>query len=279
MPRYGRTELDQLYSLDIPQLCFSFDAVLSTILGLTAVHCLSLDPNNHDMKRAARFYLDQTFRQQTQLTLNITKENAEPAALVAMLIVMEMRHRATFIHEDEPYSLPLEYFYMFQGATTLYHMCIPHLRGSNTLVTLGIQPPRYDECTLAREFLPSLIWKNSLSLLEGLDVEGIDSKVKSVYEHCLSYLDVIYMALRREEDSQWTRRRLHGMPGNVPRQFVDLLEQQEPRAMAILANCHHPPLGSGGNGGLPLRPKLRCCFSPRSLGQVKMLPTGDATAM
>ena len=235
MPRYGRNELDQLYGSNIPQLCFSFDAVLSTVLGLTAIHYLSLDPNNDDMKRAARLYLDETLRQQSQLVSKITKENAEAAALVAMLIVTKIRHRAAFVHEDEPYKLPLEYFYMHHGATTIYHMCIPYLHGSNTLFAFGIEPPRFDVCILARDFLPSLIWEDSLSLLEGLDVQAVGSKVKSVYEGCLAYLDVIYMALLREEDSHWTRRRLHGMPTNVPRGFVDLLEQQDPRAMAILA--------------------------------------------
>lgn len=235
IPRYGQVELDQLWEKDVPQLCFSFDVVLSAVLGHTATHYLSLDPGNLEMKLAAQRYLDQTIKQHSELVSNLTKENAEPVVLVAMFVVLQMRLRIALVNQDEPYRLPLEYFHMHHGTTALYHECIPFLRNSNVLVALGIEPAKIVIGARAGDFLPRLIWNDSLSLLKGPDFEDIDLKVRSVYERCLAYLDILYVALLKEEDPQWTRRRLYAMPTYVGTEFVDLLEQQDPRAMAILA--------------------------------------------
>lgn len=235
MPRYGHTTLDQLFRMHIPQLCFSYNALLSSILGLAAVDFLCLDPHNHDMKRAARFYLNETTTQQAQLVSNVNKENAESVTLVSMFLSMQIRLRASFIGEDELYKLPIEWFHLNYGTIMLYHMCIPHLRSSNVLTVLGIRPAKLIVGSSAKDFLPSLIWKDSISLRDGFKAKDIDRKTKLVYECTLSYIEEIYIALLKAEEPEWTRRRHFGMPAVVPRGFVKLLEQQDPRAMAILA--------------------------------------------
>jgi hypothetical protein len=235
MPRYGLDALDHLFRMHVPQLCFLNNALLSSVLGLAAVDFLALNPDNQDMKRAARFYLNQTITQQCRLVSNVSKENAEAVTLVAMFLAMQIRHRAAFVSPDEPYKLPLQLFYMTFGIIVISSKCIPLLRASNVPIVFGIRPAKFVVGFSAKYFLPCSIWEDSLLLREGLDAEGFDPKIKSVYDRALAYIEEIYIALLREEAPEWIRRRHSGFLVIVPRGFVKLLEQQDPRAMAILA--------------------------------------------
>ena len=235
MVRYGRTEMDLLWTMDVPHLSFAFDAVLSGVLGLAATHFLSYDPKNIDMKRSAQYYLAKTVRQLSTLVSRLDMETAEPVMLVAMFIALQMRVRAAFVLDDEPYHLPLECFHVHKGVEIVYLKSIPFIQRCNLLVALGAEAAVYQTDPLCKEVLPSRIWRDSRSLLEGTDTEGFDLQARRIYEGALTYLNTIYIALLKGEDAQWTRRRLCGMPAHVPPAFVGLLEQQDSRAMAILA--------------------------------------------
>lgn len=235
IPRCDRIELEDLFVKDVPQLCFGHDAVLSCILGLAALDLLSTDPSNSTMKRVVQYYLAKTMNQHSQMVSNIDNNIAEPALLVSILLILQLRLRAVFINEGEPYKLPLEYFHMERGSATIFHMCLPFLQGSNLLTALCIEPAKFDGNAISEECLPSLIWQDSQAILRGKDNEETSLVSKAICKGAVSYLHVLYISLLREEDSQWTRRRHAEMLANIPRGFVDLLERQDPQAMAILA--------------------------------------------
>ena len=235
MARYGRVEMDLLWTMDVPQLSFAFDAVLSSVLGLAATHILSYDPKNIDMKRSAQYYLAETARQLSNLVIRLDIETAEPVMVVAMFIMLQVRVRAAFVLDDEPYHLPLEYFHVHKGVEMFHLKSLTFVRNCNLLVALGVEAAVYQTDPLCKEVLPSCIWRDSHSLLQGTDTEDFDPQTRRIYEGALTYLNTIYIALLKGEDAQWTRRRLCGMPAHVPTGFVGLLEQQDPRAMAILA--------------------------------------------
>jgi hypothetical protein len=104
-------------------------------------------------------------------------------------------------------------------------------------VALGVDraPAVYKTNPLCKEILPSRLWRDSCSLLEGTGTESFDSQARRIYEEALTYLNTIYIALLRGEDAQWTYQRQCSMVSKLPKGFVGLLEQQDPRAMAILA--------------------------------------------
>jgi hypothetical protein len=235
IPRYGQTAIEQLFSSQVPQICFHFDAVLSAVLTLAAINILSLDPGNTTMRLAAHHHFDQTLSQHSQLVSSLAKENTEGSMLSAMLIIAIMRLQTTFLLDDEPYKLPVAYFHMHHGMTNLYHMSVNALQGSNILCVFGVTPAQFNLDALPQDWLPRVIQHDLFALLEGSEDKNGDPKVSVIYQSAVSYLKLIYVALLREEDPQWTRFRLYAMPSRIPKAFVGLLERKDPRAMAILA--------------------------------------------
>lgn len=235
LPRYGRIEIGQLYSSDAPQLGFGYEAVLSALLGLSACHYLSLAPRDQSMKRAARHYLDQSVREQSQLVSRLDKDTAEPAILASMLLFSMIKLRAAFVDEDEPYRLPLEFFHMVRGVEALHQKSLPFLPGgSHVLLVLVVRPAVIDVDLLSGEYLPATILQDSLALQQGL-VTKCSPDDRAIYQDTIFYLHSVYLALLRHEDPEWTRYRLYAMPGTIPQGFLGLLEREEPRAIAILA--------------------------------------------
>jgi Fungal specific transcription factor domain len=235
LPRYGRIEINQLYSSDAPQLGFGYEAVLSALLALSACHYLSLAPQDQAMKRAARYYLDQSIREQSQLVSRLDKDTAEPAILASMLLFAIIKLRAAFVEEDEPYRLPFEFFHMPRGVEALHQKSLPFLPGSSpVLLVLVVRPAVIDADLLSGEYLPVTILQDSLELQQGLIAECSPDDI-TIYQDAISYLHGVYLALLREEDPEWTRYRLYAMPGTISQAFLGLLKREEPRAIAILA--------------------------------------------
>jgi hypothetical protein len=234
MPSYGRVELDRLWMIDVPQLSFAFDAVLSSILGLAALHSFCNDPSNIAMKLSAQYHLARTLKGLSALLSRIDGRTAEAVMLVAVLIAAQMRVRAAFVLDNEPYQLPFEIFHMHNGIGVLASLAIPFIQGSNVLVAVTAVVP-ISQTALHEETLCGKFLQDSHSLLEGTETGAFDPKTRRTYEQALNYLHTIYIALINREDIQWTRRRLCCMPANVPNGFVELLERRDPRALAILA--------------------------------------------
>lgn len=235
MPTFGQDEVNLLWTIDTPQLSFTHDIVLSAILGLAATHLLTHNPKNIHLCRSALYYFARTAKQLSVQASRLDAKSAEPVMLVAMIIMAQMRVRAAFIPDHEPYYLPVEYFHIHQGIGTLYLKSLPFLQNKNILITLGVRPVFYETDSLCKETLPSRIWKDSYSLLEGTDNESFDPQVRHIYKRALAYLNTMYLGLIKGEDAEWIYFRQCAMPSNVPKDFVELLKQQDPRAMAILA--------------------------------------------
>jgi hypothetical protein len=235
MPCFERSEVGELWSVNLPQLAFSSDAVLSSVLGLAALDCHCCDTTNTAMKRSAQYYLAETVTLLKSLISNINADTAESAMIVAVVVTLQMRVRSVFIPENEPHQLPFELFSTHAGIAALAAKTTPIIEKTNIMVGLRAVPQWIPTDTLYEEALPSRMWQDSRALLEGFSTDGYDPQTQAIYEGSVCYLNSIYIALLRGEDAVWTRRRLCEMPSNAPKGFVGLLEQHDARAMAILA--------------------------------------------
>lgn len=74
-------------------------------------------------------------------------------------------------------------------------------------------------------------------LLSNVDGDEIIEEDRIAYEHALSYVGLIYKGIVQSLDSPLaTGRRCNAMPASVPLRFLDLVEANRPRAMAIMAH-------------------------------------------
>jgi hypothetical protein len=67
------------------------------------------------------------------------------------------------------------------------------------------------------------------------DDPSLPSERREIYNGAIGYLEHIKSRIRAGEQSHWVQRRLAILPGEVPRGLVGLLEEGDPRTLAILA--------------------------------------------
>lgn len=69
------------------------------------------------------------------------------------------------------------------------------------------------------------------------EYEAMEPVDREAYASTISYIGLIYRMLTQEEESVVvTSRRFMALPARVPPRFLDLLSQQRPRALVILAH-------------------------------------------
>lgn len=233
--RFGLTEIDQFFMVDVLQLGFSHEAVLSGLLGLSACHYLSLAPEDQDIKLAAREYLVQTTRIQARLVSGINKNTVQAALLVSVLLVGILKSRAVLVEATELYRPPLELLHMMRGVGALHHRSISLLPNDNHVVQfIQLRPKDIDADDTSEQVMPVTILADLLKLRQSLNTV-CSPDAKEIYTLAIYNYHCLLIALLREEDPDWTTRRLYVMLGECSQGFDDLLESEEPLALAILA--------------------------------------------
>lgn len=71
----------------------------------------------------------------------------------------------------------------------------------------------------------------------GIDPEPWSPETQEAYEHTLSFIGAIQVALDAGvEGPDQILRRCLGFPGLIPKRFIDMVEERRPRALVILAH-------------------------------------------
>lgn len=233
--RFGLTEIDQFFMVDILQLGFSHEAILSGLLGLSACHYLSLAPEDQDIKNAAREYLVRATRIQAHLLSGINKNTVQVALLVSVLLFGILKSRANLVEAKELYRPPLEVLQMLRGLGALYHRSLSFLPNDNHVVQfIQVRPKDIDANETSEQVMPINILTDLLKLRQKLNTV-CSPNAKKIYIHAIDNYHSLLIALLREEDPYWTSRRLYVMLGDCSQGFDDLLRLEEPLALAILA--------------------------------------------
>lgn len=202
---------------------------MDAILAVSALHLRALQPDDHSLVRASHAYMASSIAQYSSLLGNgLSQLNAEALFSTAALIAFQASASRRFnddLHGE--YSLPLAWFHSFQGVKTVVLASWQWLRSSNRVFPIISSQP-------------ALIWDADpdrkmffAPLLEGLE-EHLETfpdaerpHIKQAYEHAVSFLNWSYQ--------KPVRNRILGFAATVSRRFVDLLGQQDPRALVIAA--------------------------------------------
>lgn len=129
----GQSEKKSIWSVDIPQLAFHSDLVLSALLGISALHLSDLKPDDHTLALSARHYFDRAVSQHRVALSNVEDHNAEAILATAILICHHTWLASHSTSLDEPYVLPLQTYYMARGIQVLFDQMWPSLKGSSYL--------------------------------------------------------------------------------------------------------------------------------------------------
>lgn len=222
-------EQNHVWQVDIPTIAYDAQYLMDAILAVSALHLRSMHPEDHSLIRASHGYMASSIAQYSNLlNQGLSELNAEALFSTSALIAFQASASRRFDDEQNGvYSLPLAWFHSFQGVKTIVLASWQWLRTSNRIYPIiNSQPALFLDPDPERKlfFAP---------LLEGLEeqLEGLPAvtraETKQAYEHAVSFLNWSH--------KRPVRNRILGFAATVSRHFVDLVGQQDPRALVIAA--------------------------------------------
>ncbi|KZF24328.1 hypothetical protein L228DRAFT_94515 [Xylona heveae TC161] len=226
----------------VPYMALENDNLLYSVFALSATHILR-EGQNTELLTARHNYMGLALREQRNAVANLNKHNADAVCFSSTIMLIQA---FAMLHERivEPYSPPMDWLRLGRGAGTVFELLLDNLEAlegadASKFMLLVRGPPLLDDDD---ELFSEENRAPFLHLLEdsenlGQEIDGLwNSDIQRAYETTLSYIGSIHRAIERDEPSISVCRRLMAFPIRIPKLFIDLVEEQRPRALVILAH-------------------------------------------
>ncbi|RDW88575.1 hypothetical protein BP6252_00607 [Coleophoma cylindrospora] len=205
-------------------LALANPTLMDAILACSAVHLRIFNSTDRTLHRAAHQYMARALSQQaTALREGINKKNAEvvfaTAAYIAFHSSISMS-QGSEVSEPGRRTLPLHWFRPVQGIKAVLKASWPYLDDTEIKAHLETQTSQCEE-ELAR--VPTFCFS---FLLEGLDTQDVDQETRDTYITAVMNLSKIQVSRMH--------RHVLRFPAVVSERFITLIEECDPRALAIV---------------------------------------------
>ncbi|TVY47937.1 hypothetical protein LOCC1_G001618 [Lachnellula occidentalis] len=235
MPGSQSSTKSRIWSVDIPQLAFHSDLVLSALLGISALHLSALNPEDQRVAFAAQHYFDRAVSQHRLALGNVEHQDAEAILATAILICHHTWLASNSTPVEEPYVLPLQTYYMARGIQVLFDQMWPSLKGSAYL-WYAEQGVGMDD-GMPSHFDPFLVGmqQDLDSLSKTFDEPDVSPEAKEVYEKTVMEISFMCYAIINGAEQHHIQSRVATMPIRLPQLFLELVARKDARALALLA--------------------------------------------
>jgi len=229
-PKFCNPNLQLMWTYSIPQQAAGRDYLMDAILSLAALHLHVHRPHDVQMERVSHHSIATTFHNMQHQLENLDPTNASTAFAACLLIQFQ-----SFASWKDPctssgtYQLPIQWFNMAQKARSM-------LYAASSQVTQS-ERDQFNECSTLtaeqrrRRGCPDDPFQIAFELLEGQDLSE-DNRLTLCASLDLIYS--IYISILHGESMSIIRRLIHSFPVHIDMRFVELLKQQDPRAMIVL---------------------------------------------
>ena len=237
-PGSAEASLMEPWNSDVPNLAFDNDALLNIICAISALHTVKCNPRDLETIDAYRNYLNFALREHSNDVAHLTKMNADAACLSSSLI----RVAAFAVLQERPlvpYTPPMQWLQMTKGAGNVFNEAWKFIGEDDTSIALRMvmrTPVLKDPEALFQESRR----QDLLHLLHRTQTEHMheawSAEIDEAYASTLSYIGSAKSAINGGEKPQTVCRVLMLFPYLIKRSFIDLIEEQRPRALVILAH-------------------------------------------
>ena len=223
---------------NLPILAFQNDALLNILCATAALHIAFCNPQDSEAMDIHRKYLDMALREHSTDINHLTKANADATCMTSSLIRI-----ASFAVLQErplvPYSPPVPWLQMTKGTGNLFEQAWEFIEddGSSLAFRLVQNLPFLTNPEPLFQDNGRHIFRH---LLRGTRTEHTlepwNAETEKAYSSTLNYIASVQSRFDEGEKPQTLCRLLLAFPYLVKRPFVDLLKEQRPRALVILAH-------------------------------------------
>jgi hypothetical protein len=222
-----------MWTKSIPSIAFDCQHVYSAVLSLAAMHLLSLAPNDLSVRAAMYQYLNETISSQREEVTSITTANSVSLFTTSMLLVTHSKLRAiSLATSDESYTPPLDWFYLQAGVREVAGKTLSHIEDPDIRAYAFLNPETNSTLSLIPD---SRVDFPDDPFLYLWDEPSLPPERREIYCQALKYLELLKSRIKAGEKPHWIQRRFALIPGEVPKEFLGLLEEEDPLACAILA--------------------------------------------
>ena len=230
----------------LPGLAFKHDALLYSMYAVAALHLSRLEPENAEAIDAYRSYLGLAIQQHRSDIAQMNNANSDAACLTSTLL----RINAFAVLQERPlspYTPPIQFLQITSGALMVFHAAWSSIENDDSSIAAKL----VKKLTVWSSNEPSFeeSWKapfqasNGLSLVHLLrrdrtenPLELWDSDIQSAYQKTVNYIGSVQIAITAREADEDVFRRLAIFPVLIPKKFIDLVMEQQQRALVILAH-------------------------------------------
>jgi hypothetical protein len=245
------TSLD-IWKDAVVQMAFTSDAMLHSMLAMSAQHILHHDPSNDEARAASLEYLNLALPLHRRDVAELNRDTADLVALTGS--ILRLSHLVSLqARPIEPYTPPIQFLLSARGSLDVFRLAVDsgwvHDRPDSIIGKMIARAPwvRYRNLPALfteanRQPLLHLLYRSPAHLVSEQWSQGI----QSAYEDTLSYLGAIKLIKSPytidtpdSEDEQPPDppfRRLILFPTMVPETFIQLVVEAKPRALVILGH-------------------------------------------
>jgi hypothetical protein len=222
----------------IPQLSFESELLLNPMLALSALHLHAHSHNDSDIAIALRRYLDRSLVKHRQALSNPQKGLSEQLWLSSVLL----SHMYWLLaHQPQPnkaYEFPLQAMKMLEGGRVIFRENDVSL-GQKGYGWIGDEAvpfvlPEEKLSPVAQTQLRN-IDDDLLNLLNAFHVQTMTEDRKNIYIEARDFVLYHYRSFFSGADTKTLQRFVGFMAVRCQPGYLDMLEQHDPLAMALMA--------------------------------------------
>ena len=228
----------EVWSLVYPKVALKHEALLYSIYAISALHMTKTESFDPDIIDAHQRYFELALQEHSNDINNLSEENADAACLATNLIRVTA---FAVLHERplHPYTPPTQWLQMTKGAADVHRAAWKWIENDETSISMRLisrLPILTEPETLytesSRQSLLHLLRRSQTDLTN----EFWSSDIQEAYTSTISVIGSVLNAIAAHETPADVFRRLILFPMLIPKPFIDLVTEEEPRALVILAH-------------------------------------------
>lgn len=214
---------------------------------VTTVSAITDTDEGRDLAKAHRLYLNTAVRQQREAISSLTSSNADAVFMTSLLLSYQSLRLIPDYSPSAIYLPPIQWLKMSKAVATIIEAAMPMVQNGSMLTMMLAFTTEPDVKNELAMFNPS--YRKPFEALLDWDQHpepDLNLEICNAYEKTLAYVGGVYRALLNKEAPRIMVRRIVCLGVLAPALYIELLEQERPRALAILA--HHLALSQAIEG-------------------------------
>lgn len=240
----------EIWATEMPGFALKHDSLLHAIYCVTAMHLSKMEPLNVEALEACNTYFCLAIRTHRHEVTHLNKDNADAALLTASII----RVCALVILQDRElsqYTPPTEWLLITKEAGYVFVESYPYVKDDPSSLSREILENNQELTENGAVFTGKKPWdleaafrvKNPAWLAHLLERsqdherdEPWNADIEEVYKKAMSFIGTTKSAVDAKKNSGDVLRLLVVFPILTQKLFIDLVSEQQPRALVLLAH-------------------------------------------